>query len=81
MSEPRFDYGDKVTLVKELLGRHYISQNAIIGMRGIVVGHGCGNWEQTIYWLESDYAGEPFGVSTWQTTYVMNDDIKSGWGT
>lgn len=75
-----FEYGDKVTLVKELHGRFHIGENANIGMRGIVVGHGQGKWQRTVYWLPEDYKGEfTYGGSTWQTILVMDADIEHGW--
>ena len=73
-----FAPGDKVKLIRPLGSRGWISDHARVGMTGIVVDYGPGNYEFQVYWSEVDYKGEPIdeNQNRWQTIWVRGDDIE-----
>ncbi|EOB6244249.1 hypothetical protein ABRZ87_21490 [Vibrio vulnificus] len=70
--------GDRVKLSQIPRSRSWITRNSKIGMHGIVVDYGPGNYEYLVYWSESDYKGEPTdnsGFNTHQSFYVNKEEI------
>jgi len=73
-----FKPGDAVKLIRIPQSRGWISENSRIGMTGIIVDYGPGNYEYTVYWSEADFLGKDIDGhgNRWQAFYVNQDDIE-----
>lgn len=70
--------GDRVKLIQIPKNRHWISENSLLGMHGVIVDYGPGAYEYLVHWSQADYKGLPIDDSgnTFQSFYINGDQIE-----